>query len=227
MSKRKSTMESLSLKANESVLGTLSPLASEGELRDLGTEGIRVIRTELRKASLDNLDQVEDILQEALLNTLNFIVRQGPKRIRNIRSLFLTVSRNEARRCMRESIRKQRTDQLASEWLRTLGGDIQLPREPLKGERRLVLEALSQLSERSRLVIELMFIESKNNEEMESALSITPGALRAAKSRALKELRDALKSNLAGLVRSRMTKPATAAEKGLWEELKAELDNKS
>lgn len=218
MPKHKPTTDSLDRKANERVVGTLSSFSSEGELRGLGREVIKVIRAELVKAGFDSLDQVEDVFQSTLLE----VVKRGPERARGLRPFLLRLSRAEARKYVRQNTRRQENDERVLELLKALQGEVQLP-QPWEGERKLVLESLPRLPQRSRRIIELMLIEEKDDEEMRSLLGLTGGALRTAKHRALKEFRASL---ISGLVRSRMNKPATDAERDLWEELKAEVEKK-
>lgn len=185
--REKSTQGNLGRKASDSVLSMLSSSASEGELRGLGDEVVRAIRAELGRASSDSLDQVEEVLQNAFLNAYKILARRG--RVGSLRPFFLALSRNEARRYVRQNLRRER---LARNWSTVLGGEAQLSQEPPENEKVVVLDALSQLPIRHRRIIALLLIEGKSDAEVNSALKLSPGAFRTAKYRALKALRGVL-----------------------------------
>jgi RNA polymerase sigma-70 factor (ECF subfamily) len=214
---------SVDLKANESVLRTFAQFDSPSELAQLGTEAIRAIKAELKEVPR-NEAQVQDVFQDALLTT--FKALQGKEFApRRLRSFFLATCRRKATEVLRNSARRELGDRQAQEWLTIVRGEATLPQEPLADERLKILEALSRLSDRHRRIIELIMIENLSDEEIGSALGFSPAALRTAKHRAIRALRDVLKSDVVNLIRSRMARPATAKENKLWQDFKAEIDN--
>src|SRR4051794_14721747 len=94
-----------SFRANERVRQALAKFAKQRELDSLGDAAIGIIRAELRKAGLQN--QLEDVFQSALLITWDGCFRGV---VQEVRPFFLTVSRYEARRVMRKTIRGERSD---------------------------------------------------------------------------------------------------------------------
>ncbi len=157
---------------------------------EAGTPGIaaRMIRRELGKACLDQAQHIDEVLQESLVKILQ---RQaGGKPIRNIDAYFVTVCQNTARKYMKTVIHRQQREE---PWSEALEGQICLPDEPLVDERSLVLAALAKISPRSQEILKRMYIDELDPKEIQSALGCTYGALRTAKHRALKALREALK----------------------------------
>ena len=185
-----------SLKANERVLGTLSPFASASELENLGDLAVGAIGAELAKAGLASEDRVDDVLQCTLQKAWGRC-SDGKDPIRSIRSYLLVVSRHEARRYMRPIIREERTQRLASDWVKVMAGEIPLPEEPLQDERPILLEALSRLSPRNRRIVRWLMIEELSDAEIKVRLGLKDGAFRTAKHRARKAF-DALRDTLAG-----------------------------
>jgi DNA-directed RNA polymerase specialized sigma24 family protein len=188
-----------SLRANARVLGTLSDFASESELEGLGEIAVGTIRIELGKAGLASDDQVEEVFQDSLLK----MYCAGDKPKEDFRGYFIAVSRNEARRHMRQAIREERTQRLAKEWLDVLKASVPLPPEPpLPNERPVVLKALARLPRRHRLIITWMFIDELDPAEVRERLQVDSGkplsdvAFRVAKHRALKAFA-ALRESLA------------------------------
>ncbi len=196
-----SAKEELGLNANESV-GSLSPFAAVGELRNLGDEAVRVIRAELSKAESDSLDQVEEVFQSSLVKMYDSIARRGLSDVGSLQSFFLDVSRNEARKYARQALRKQPL-------LAALRSEVQLPQVPLEDERSLMLKALLVLPRRFQRIISLSLIENKNDEEVRSILKISPAAFSTTKSRALKALRVALGSVLTNAAPRKISKKKT------------------
>ena len=173
--------------ADERVRQTLAEFAPEQELEGLGNTAIAIIRSELRKAGLQ--DQVEDVFQNVLL-----ITWQGCRRgvVRKIRQFFLTVSHHEACKAMRSSIRRERNDPKVQAWLTLLSGEVCLPEQPAPDEREVVLKALPRLSLERREIIRLMMVEGLDDVQIAARMGLTSSAFRTAKCRALRDLRDIL-----------------------------------
>jgi DNA-directed RNA polymerase specialized sigma24 family protein len=176
-----------SFHANERVAQTLAEFATQRELEGLGDTAIGIIVSELRRAGLQ--DQVEDVFQNALL-----ITWQGCRcgAVRKIRQYFLVVSRHEACKAMRNSIRRERNDPKVQDWLTFLSGEVCLPEKPVPDERELVLKALLGLSPERREIIRLMMVEGLDDAQINAAMNLTPAAFRTAKCRAVQDLRDIL-----------------------------------
>jgi len=64
--------------------------------------------------------------------------------------------------------------------------------DPPQEDRLVLTEAISQLPEEQRIVIEMKFLAGLSNPEVASALGITPGAVNAKQWRALAKLREIL-----------------------------------
>lgn len=162
------------------------------ELAGLTELATRTIHRELGKASLHQPEHLEDVLQESFLK-MYLRLRGGGRPIREPRVYFRAVCRNTARKHMKKLIRMQ---QMEEPWSEALEGKVQLPEEPLVDERPLILAALPKLSPRYRQILKMMYIEGLGPKEIQAALRCTDGALRTAKHRALKALREALKELL-------------------------------
>jgi RNA polymerase sigma factor (sigma-70 family) len=160
---------------------------AERDLMPLRRSAYRAIQAELRKANLRRCNDIEDIFQDACLNTVGFL-RKSHK-IENLENFFLTTCRNSARRYMRKAINRERAQgRFPTDLVRAVHGEGYLPLSSLPQARSLILEALLHLTRRERLIIEMIFIEQLSDEEMRQRLKCTPEALRTAKCRALKGL---------------------------------------
>jgi RNA polymerase sigma factor (sigma-70 family) len=173
------------------IQGTLLAYITREELQGLGELAMRTIRRELGKAGLDQAQHIDEVLQESLVGIFLKCQTDG-KPIWNIRAYFITVCRNTARKYMEKVIR---TRELEEQWAEAMAGQNRLHELPLD-EHSLFLAALAKLSPQARRILEMMYIEGLDPEEIQAILRCRKVTWRVALHRARRALDKALKELL-------------------------------
>jgi RNA polymerase sigma factor (sigma-70 family) len=135
-----------------------------------------------------NAADAEDAAQDALIKAWRAVGRF--RREAPVRPWLLTIAANEARNRRRAAGRRER---LALRAAASPSGEAAPSPEELTvaaAERRRLLEALEQLPEGQRLVLECRYLLSLSEEETAAALHIRRGTVKSRAARAIEELRE-------------------------------------
>lgn len=135
-----------------------------------------------------NAADAEDAAQEALVKAWRALgrFRAGAP----VRPWLLTIAANEARNRRRGAGRRER---LALRAATTSSGEAAPSPEELTvaaAERRRLLDAVEQLPDTQRLVLECRYLLSLSEEETAAALGVRSGTVKSRTARALERLRE-------------------------------------
>lgn len=135
-----------------------------------------------------NAADAEDAAQDALVKAWRALGRF--RRDAPVRPWLLTIAANEARNRRRVAGRRER---LALRAATSPSGEAAPSPEELTvaaAERRRLLDALEQLPDGQRLVLECRYLLSLSEEETAVALGIRRGTVKSRSARAIEELRE-------------------------------------
>jgi RNA polymerase sigma factor (sigma-70 family) len=164
--------------------------AQNGDLRAFEqlVEPHREVMFRIAYLTLRNAADAEDAAQDALVKAwraLSRFHRDAP-----LRPWLLTITANEARNRRRGAGRRER---LALRATASPSGEAAPSPEELTvaaSERRRLLDALEQLPDGQRLVLECRYLLSLSEEETAAALGIRRGTVKSRAARALEQLRE-------------------------------------
>lgn len=132
--------------------------------------------------------EAEDAAQDALVKAWRALGRF--RRNAPVRPWLITIAANEARNRRRAVARRER---LAVRAAASPSGEAAPSPEELTvaaAERRRLLDALEQLPDGQRLVLECRYLLSLSEEETAAALGIRRGTVKSRSARALEDLRE-------------------------------------
>jgi RNA polymerase sigma factor (sigma-70 family) len=134
-----------------------------------------------------NRADAEDALQDGLLKAWRALARFRPDA--PLRPWLLRIAANEARNRRRGEGRREA---LALRAAASPGEAAPSPEEAALAveRRRLLLDALEQLPEEARLVLELRYLLDLSTDEIAAALGVRRGTVKSRSARALERLRE-------------------------------------